>query len=202
MQAEFDAIVARHRRDVERLVKRLKSGAIDADQFGDGLDAIVWKGHSDAVTLGRRAAGDRRRQTDADQLLGLDIKDREAEWLNPFVDDLRSGKYLLEDGSLNYARIERRANMYSVKYRATCTEAVLDGSAPGELWLWRLGPTEHCDDCRMLSLAGPLTRNELWTVPGASETACVLGCRCWLERASDGFSLPKHAQVGASAGAS
>lgn len=193
MQAEFERIVARHRRDVERLVHRLKSGSIDADQFGDGLDAIVWKGHSDAITLGRNIAGDRRRQHEHDQLLALDIKDGEAEWLNKFVDDVKSGRYELEDGSTNYGEIQRRGNMYSVKYRASLNQAAVDASSPDELWIWRLGPTEHCPDCRMLASAGPLTRNELYTVPGACDTDCKLGCACHLERVSDGFALPKGA---------
>lgn len=192
MQADFESIVARHRRDVARLVKRFESGSITPDEFGDRLDAIIWKGHSDSVTLGRRAAGVRGRQTDADQLLGLDIKDREAEWLNAFADDLKGQKYRLADGALNYSRIEQRANMYSVKYRATVAESALDNSPAEELWLWRLGPTEHCPTCSMMASAGPLTRNELWTVPGACDTECLLGCACYLERASDGFALPKR----------
>lgn len=194
MQADFEAIVRRHRRDVERLINRFKSGRIGAEEFGDGLDAIVWNGHSESVRLGRYSATGRGRSlSDEDQLLGLDIKDREAEWLNSFVDDLKSDKYRLESGDLNLRQIERRANMYSVKYRATVSESFIDNSPPDELWVWKLGLTEHCEECRTLAAASPLTRNELWTVPGASETSCVLGCRCWLERVSDGFSLPKSA---------
>lgn len=192
-QAQYEAIVARHRRDVERLVSRLRSGAIDADQFGDGLDAIVWKGHSDAITLGRNIAGDRRKQDEHDQLIALDIKDGEAEWLNKFVEDVKSGRYALEDGSTNFAEIQRRGDMYSVKYRASLNQAAVEASGPDELWLWRLGPTEHCHDCRMLAAAGPLTGNELYTTPGACDTDCMLGCACRLERASDGLTLPGRA---------
>lgn len=191
MQAQFDSLIRRHQRDVSRLVNRYQSGAIDAEGFGDGLDAVIWNGHSRAIALGRKLAGDKSPLNDDDQLLALDIKDGESEFLNRFVDDLATGRYTLDDGTLNLAQIERRANQYSVKYRASCCQAAVDASAPDEQWNWRLGPTEHCDSCRLLASASPLTRNELWTMPGSCDTECVLGCSCFLERVSDGLILPK-----------
>jgi hypothetical protein len=185
-QHAFEALTVRHRREVRDLARRYASGAIDADGFGDRLHLVIYRGHSDAVTLGRHLAGDRHPQTEDDQLLGSEAADLDADYLNAFVADLKSGRYHLENGLADVDAISRRADFYAVKYRDSANQAFVDTSAEDELWHWRLGPTEHCADCQDLADLSPMTKHELWTTPGACDTDCKLGCACHLVRDSDG----------------
>lgn len=185
LQAQFHSLIVKHRRDVAKLANRLKSGAIDAQGFGDGLHAIVTHGHAEAMRLGRALAGNHLPEDIA--LLAGDRADTEATWLNKFVADIEDGRYTLEDGSLNVDAVARRGDMYAVKYRHTANEAFVDASEPDEQWHWRKTALESCEDCVLLAHASPLTRDELYTTPGGCDTACLLGCKCYLERYSDGL---------------
>lgn len=183
MQADFERLVTRHRRQVDRLVDRYREGAISTEEFGDRMNAVLFRGHSDAVTLGRRLAGVRGRQTDDDQLLGLDNADRHGEFLSNFLADLDSGRYTLEDGTLNVGSVKRRADMYVQQLRSTANESFVENSPPEVTFDWILGANDHCSECPMMAAASPLTANELFIVPG--QATCLHNCTCRLVR-SDG----------------
>ena len=183
-QAKLDALIDRHRRDVERLTKRLAKDG-DAEAFADDLYTVLTKGHSDAVTLGRQLAGDKRRQTEADQLLGLDTADHQTGWLDGFMADIEDGRYALEDGSLNVAQVKRRADMYVSQLRSTANQSFVDHSPERESFDWVMGMVEdHCSECPTMAAASPLTANELYIVPG--QATCLHNCHCHLIRLSDG----------------
>lgn len=184
-QEAFNALAARHRRDVTELARRLGSG-VDPQAWGDGMDAMLYRGHADAITIGRHLAGDRSAQTAEDLLLAVDIKDKEAEWLNKFVSDLEHGRYTLSDGSYNLPAIQSRANLYVEKIRASANEAFVETSEDDELFNWVMGGDEHCDECPMLQAASPLSKNELYTYPGEGSTPCLSNCKCHFVRVSDG----------------
>ena len=186
MQKRFERAIHHHRRSLTSLVQRLESGALDADEFGDSFDALLWKAHTDGVVLGRQHGGDRARANEDDELLGLEIKDGESEYLNNFIEDIKAGRYTDADGNLRVGAVKQRANLYISKVRGTANEAFVNASDDDELFDWIMLGTEHCDDCPQFAALSPFTKSELYTYPGAGDTECLGNCQCILVRRSDG----------------
>jgi len=185
-QTRFERTFAKHSRQANNIVKKLANKDLDAEQFGDAFDALLWKAHTDAITLGRKRAGDYAPQHEDDQNLALDIKDSDADYLNSFIDDIKSGRYTLEDGSLNADAIQSRAQLYIRKTRGSANESFVNASDDDDYFIWQLGFTEHCSDCIDLAAGSPYSKDELWTYPGQGDTVCLGNCACNLQRVSDG----------------
>lgn len=178
-QARFDRHFDKRSKQAQLLVRKLGDKELTVDQFGDAFDALLWQAHTDAVVLGRKRAGDHSPLGDDDQLLALDIKDSDADFLNGFLDRIRSG-------DLSESQIRANAQLYINKTRGTANEAFVNASDSDDLFEWRLGITEHCNDCIDLAAGSPYGKGELWTHPAMGDTECKVNCACYLVRLSDG----------------
>ena len=185
-QATFDRQFSKQAKQATLLVRKLADSTYDPETWGDAFHALLWKSHTDAIVLGRKRAGDHARIHEDDHDLGLSIVDADADFLNTFIDDVKNGRYLLEDGTLNQAAINARARLYINKTRGSANEAFVNASDDDDQFEWQLGFTEHCPDCIELAAGSPYDKGTLWTHPGQGDTACLVNCACVLVRVSDG----------------
>lgn len=192
MHDQFAARLNTTRSHVGGLVNHFAKGAIDADQFGDRLYDLLVAAHSDAYKLGMLHGG-----TDIEPLAlqtlshqhGRDMADKDNTWLEKFVNDLAGDRYLDPDGTLKTAAVAARAQMYASKIRASGNQGFVDASVasnPVEEFIWELGSEAPCRDCPRLAALSPYKADELFTVPGEGDTACLSNCACRLIRSSDG----------------
>lgn len=77
--------------------------------------------------------------------------------------------------------VGQRAQLYGNALDGAFNAGAVDGGTEGELIYWRLGGGDHCEDCPVLAISGPYTRNTLPTYPRAGETVCRSNCSCFLE---------------------
>ena len=173
--------------EMDDLARRLADGMHPTD-WADRFDAILFEGHTQAWVLGRQRAGDLALRDVLDEIMGLEAKDRQADFLQGFLDDVLRGRYLTEDNEYSVPAIRARSRMYVRRMRGTANEAFVEAGDGAELYEWRLGPTEHCGDCVQLAALGPYQKDTMISFPGDGQTDCLINCACRLVRASDGIS--------------
>lgn len=197
-QRELDVLIRRTRSAVRKLTNRLVDGSVNALQFEAGLSTLLEDSHTAAIGLGRRRAGDHTSHVPDDRLLAQLTLQSEREYLDNFVRDLQTGKYIKDDGSRDDKAIHRRAQMYADRVSGSASEAFVLASHSAARFHWRLGPNDHCPTCLKLARTGPYTDRELPTYPRAGATDCGTKCRCHLERTDGvrGFGpTPKEPRV-------
>jgi hypothetical protein len=193
--ADYRRLVRATVKDMEALTARLAGGDLSPAQWADEFDALLGDSHTDAWVLGRQRAGDLTARQIEDEIMGLGFKDVQSEFLRGFQDAIESGdpRYLLEDGTLNAHAINQRAKLYAARLRGTANEAFVEAGEDDDEYEWKLGPTEHCDDCIELAALGPYTKDTTLGHPGDGQTACKVNCHCrWYRTRSGlyGFSRP------------
>jgi hypothetical protein len=173
--------------DLMGLVEQVKSGAIDPQQFADDAYLLIEDAHSKAWFIGRKRSGMTDAFNSADQQAGRVAADFDSYWLGNWRDDFVSGRYFdgeeWADGLL-----KERARAYGSRVRGTANEAFVLGTEEQGLdasFEWRLGSSEHCQDCLNASAQNPWLANELPIFPGDNSTDCRHNCKCSLVR-SDG----------------
>lgn len=178
---------------MQALNERFANGEIDADKWGDLFHALLVNSHTDAWTLGAKQGGkDTTHLAAHANRNGQHAADTEGQWLDGFINDLDSGRYLDADGNLKIGAVNNRSLLYASKTRATANQSFLDAGAYEERYQWSMNGFEHCNDCPRLAALSPYSAGELFTVPGGN-TECLGHCRCVLVRLSDGvkgFSNP------------
>lgn len=193
-QADYQAMVARRKRQIVRVCNRLGAGELSPAQWADAFHAILVQGHADAWMLGRQRAGDLSPRSSLDDLAGSAIADGESEHLNDFLAKLEDpaiaardgGLYDLE-GNLKLGKVKNRAQSYLGKMRATAAESFVEAGDDDELYDWVLGAVEeHCPDCPQWAAMSPFMKGTLPLYPGDGTTPCKGNCYCHLVRRSDG----------------
>lgn len=186
-QEDFASMLRSRRADVFRITSRLAVGLINEDDWADIFDAILFRGHTDAATMGRKLAGDPWPEGIIDQLRGRAAKDADAEFLASFINDLKTGRYVDDQGELRIGQVQNRTDLYLKKMRSTASKAFVETGDTDEEYTWILGANEHCIDCPRLAALSPFTIDTLFTHPGEGDTQCLSNCTCKLRRDSDGL---------------
>lgn len=89
-----------------------------------------------------------------------------------------------------------RAAMYADAAGAAYNVGASLGAPDGALIWWRLGSTEHCWECPVISANSPYTRESLPTTPRAGTTPCRARCACFLEiNPAQGVKFPTPEDV-------
>lgn len=174
--------------DAQDLIRALAGKEITTQEwyfaFGDLLGDI----HAGSWRIGRHRAGDRSPGDAFDDLIGRAKLDAETEWLQRFLGDLESGRYLDDAGELREAAVRQRSKLYVLKARSTANEAFVETGDDFEEYDWVLGAVEeHCSDCPELAAMSPWTKGTAVTHPGMGETPCLGNCQCHWVRVSDGL---------------
>lgn len=188
-QADFESVMRARRAEIFRVTARLSVELATPEDWADYFDAILYRGHVQASVLGRNLAGDLWPEGEIDQIRGLAAKDADAEFLSNFLDDIKTGRYTLEDGELNQKAIINRGDLYLKKMRATASEAFVDAGEPDEEYTWSLGANDHCLDCPRIAALSPFTPDTLFTHPGQGDTQCLGNCTCVLKRDRDSLAM-------------
>lgn len=191
--ADFARLVTTHRQRIGALTNSLANGAFTPLEYIERLFELFEGGHTDAVLLGRRLAGDQAPNEADDLLFAQLVMDGEAEYLARFLTDIQNGRYTDESGALKVKPIAARARLYTGKYRGTANEVFVLSSDEGETFAWHQLTVEPCDDCPVIEAGGPYTLEQLAGIghPGQGRQACRTQCGCILRRISDnrfGFS--------------
>lgn len=181
-QHQLDRLIWSTRGKVRGLTDRLNRGDINVLQFESFLAELLEDAHAAAIGLGRRRAGDHTPNVPDDRILAQLTMQSERGFLDGFVRDLQSGKYVRDDGSVDRDAINRRSQMYANRVSGSASEAFVLASEPSAKFHWRLGAAEHCPTCLRLAAKGPYLDRELPTYPRAGATDCGTSCRCHLER--------------------
>ena len=184
-QDEWNRHLSSKRKKMRELVAGIKDGSVR--DFGDAFDDLLLDAHADAATLGRQRAGNLAYQNTDDILWGIAAKDKDADYLLRFLDDIAGGRYGTMD-ALNYSAIANRADLYVSRSRGTANQAFVDASTDQDEFIWRLGGNEnHCSECPELAAMSPWYKDDLFYVPGDGDTPCLSRCKCYLVRA-DGIT--------------
>lgn len=157
--------------------------------FGSRVLTQLESAHTQAVVIGRNHAGDHAAVEQDDRtfaqmvIYGEDGKTGEMGFLEGFVQDLHDGRYVDDDGTLDVAAIEQRAELYASRIVGTANEAFALASDLEAMFTWVLGiEADHCGDCPDLADGSPYGAEELPAHPGSNDTECLFRCKCTLER--------------------
>lgn len=163
-------------------VERVAARQAAAAQLGEEAVALLADAHAHAAYLGRRLAGVPGAFGAADIDFGEAVASQQSLFMARFVNDIESGKYLLESGELDEKAIQRRADMYVKRLLGTANEAWAAAHPPDTQIAWRLGGTEnHCPECPAYAESGPYRADSLPAHPGDGSTTCGTNCLCYLE---------------------
>lgn len=187
-QGSMDRVVNAMRSRADGLSEKLAAGKIDSQEFVDRMAMQLERWHTRAVVLGRQRAGDTAPAEADDRTFAEQIVAQQAEFLDHFKTKIDEGGYTLADGRLNEAAISNRARMYAERLTGTANET-FSLTSEDDLMYWRMGGLEsrHCTDCPELADASPYKASDMPAYPKSGETACMMSCRCYVER-EDGVS--------------
>lgn len=191
--ADLARLVVGSRSKLNQLGNRLANGILDPQEYIEAIFAVLEDSHADAVVLGRWLGGDLAPRELDDDLFAQLVMDGESQFLEGFLNDLQTGRYLDSDGNLKLLHVKARARMYSGKLRATANETFVLASPVGEKFAWHDLTAESCGDCPVIAAGGPYTASDFNRIgyPGQGRQACKTQCGCVLVRLSDsrfGFS--------------
>lgn len=180
-QATFTALLLLVLRRMDAAFERFARNEIKLEILHSKLHNILERGHARAAYLGRMRAGDTSPFDEADREYGAHVATTEETWLDPFVQDIRAGKYGAEE--FDTEALSVRAVFYVLKLRATANEAFASTLADDTMIYWRLGGDEghHCGDCPHFAEQSPYRASELPAYPSDGTTECVTLCNCFLE---------------------
>jgi hypothetical protein len=185
---DFARLVTAHRSMIETLTENLAEGTYTATEYIERLFAMLERGHTESVKLGRNLGGDFADSEPDDLGFAQLVMDGEAEYLARFLTDIQTGRYTDADGALRAKAVRARARMYTGKYRGTANEVFVLSSEDGEKFAWHQLTIEPCDDCPRIERGGPYTAEQLAIIghPGQGRTQCKTNCGCVIVRLSDG----------------
>ena len=185
-QPAFAKLVRDTNGDLRGLIGQYHAGKLTADELGEELFDKLRNAHEESYVLGARQAGS---TLDADALRdlarssGRSNADEQNTFFDKFISDLEDGRYSDEEGNLNLAAINRRADYYGQRLRGTAEQAFVDQSDDDASFTWAMGAVEHhCSECPRMAALSPYTANELFTTPGQFDLECGPGCKCHLIR--------------------
>lgn len=197
-QSDFNRMLGKRQKELEKLIKRLAAGEIDVREWGDEFDKVLLEGHTQAWMMGRQRAGHLLGLGFDDTLNGVAIKDQEAEYLHGFMLDLINGRYDDEEGKLKVHLVNQRASLYVGRMRGTASESWVDYGPDDQKIQWVMLALEHCNDCPRMAALSPWDKTDLWAFPGDGSTQCIGNCKCVLRR-EDGSESFRHPSTPANA---
>ncbi len=146
-----------YRNAIRNYVRGLWSGAIDRDQFEQGMIVAIGDGLADAFARGAKECGiEPDDYTDVEQRAINDAVDREVEALDGFMQSIVDGSKA-NGGQLD--PLFSRADMWILRYNDVMGRARVMACGD-QKFKWVLGPTEHCSTCA--KLAGLVHRGSQW----------------------------------------
>ena len=174
----------------QRINEKFFAGEISAEEWLELYDAMLLEGHANAWWIGRGFAGDNSDFNDDDLFIGRGYRDADADYLLKFYNDVMIGVYSDEDGNPKKRMMHSRSRLYIGKLRGTTNEAFVDGSSESALFYWRLGGNEeHCTECpSFVDIFDGVTKDTMFTTPGAGDTPCLGNCLCHLESVANSMS--------------
>jgi hypothetical protein len=189
--APFVRLAQRVRGQLWSLCEELFLGKIDADIFGKRAIEILQDGHARAARFGRVRAGVLGPLGDEDRFIADLIMREQSAFLQRFVNDLKSDKYIGADGEFVRSPINARAQLYAARLRGTANDTFVNASDAGVLFEWILIAEDNCNDCPMIAANGPYNALTLPAKPGDGRTECITNCKCILLR-EDGVLGPTY----------
>lgn len=181
----YDEVKAKFAGQLDRAINDYQRGGMSQSQLEGRFQSAISGAYPDAY----RAGLDRWGRTD--------LSKRDEQWLRRAVSGeakfARNFAADIASGSVSPAQAANRAGMYVSSLDSVRTNAWVEGSPDGTIFVWELGVARHCEDCPSLAMASPYTKEDLPTVPRAGDTACNSRCACDLRIESGGGVLPKTA---------
>ncbi len=167
--------------EVKQLISRFAAGESSQAILKNFKD-IAFSRYKEAFLLGAKASGNPFYKanvplTDKDLSFLRSAVNKEASFFNHL---LRDASIQMQTGSLNKAKMNRRADMYGDAAKAQFWNGTVKGMGDDVEIHWILGQAEHCPDCPILA-SKTYTWETLPTTPGAGDTACLSNCKCHLE---------------------
>lgn len=184
-QSDWNRFARGAGRRTKRLVQKYADEKITAQEFREQFRDLLADRHGRAGYLGRLRGGADWEMDDDDREFGQVIADAEDEFLEAFTMDLDLGRYRTPKGDPDVEAINRRAQLYVKKLRATSNEAFAGTAAADDLIHWIMAAAEHCPECKRWAREGPYTPETLPAYPGDGKSTCVTNCKCRLRRDSD-----------------
>lgn len=157
---------------ITKLVSDAKEGKWSKLKFASEFFKLMRTGAEEAYDRGRQSTG-KAIDADSSKTYAALLVTQQAPFIYKFGDDVR-----LNRGNMDKVR---RAEMYGVQLDAAFMAGLLRACPSHWVVEWKLGPTEHCEDCEHISGDGPYTVGTMPTVPGAGETSCLSNCGCYLK---------------------
>lgn len=174
LQARLNDLVDRTRAEARALGQAATEGSLSLQAFARDLADLLEDRHTEAVMIGRHAAGDLDPEEEDDRLFALQVVDEEVEHLI----DLRWE--MAADGA-DRSRLADRAAHYAERLTGTANDAMSLSLGDVVRWRWVLTPgAAHCEDCLAFAAGGPYVYDELPTVPGGNDCRCLFNCKCSL----------------------
>jgi len=198
----FGDVIRASDRRLKQLAADFAGGAISPEEFEEQLMAILNAMHPAAHFAGQQMsemlppnqalATDRGRQVAAGQVqyargFASALAMRDPRYWDVDLEEWRS------------ENIEARARSYMARARGTAADGWTNATPENEFMAWTLGGAEdHCPQCPALADGGPYLVNGelnfgfevLAFKPGENMTVCMIGCKCFLTRVSDGATSP------------
>ena len=146
------------------------------------MKAAVRNTYSRAFILGKRASGDLTGATEREIKILQTLRLDEYRYLRGFLSDMKTGS-----GVMDY---QHRMEMYANAARESFWLGWVSAKKSGAI-TWRLGPTEHCEDCLKFSEHGPYSVQDfidqvLPMVPQSGALTCKgFHCLCSLSDGSN-----------------
>lgn len=174
-------VLGKFQGEVKQLVTQFLAGE-SSQVVLKNFKEVAFKRYKEAFLLGAKASGNPFYKadvplTDKDLSFLKGAVNKEATFFNRL---LRDAKLQIQTGTLNKAKINRRADMYGDAAKAQFWNGAVKGMGDNVEIHWVLGQAEHCSDCPILA-SKTYTWETLPTTPGAGDTACLSNCKCHLE---------------------
>lgn len=174
-------VLGKFQGEVKQLVTQFLAGE-SSQVVLKNFKEVAFKRYKEAFLLGAKASGNPFYKadvplTDKDLSFLKGAVNKEATFFNRL---LRDAKLQIQTGTLNKAKINRRADMYGDAAKAQFWNGTVKGMGDNVEIHWVLGQAEHCSDCPILA-SKTYTWETLPTTPGAGDTACLSNCKCHLE---------------------
>ena len=178
IQKKLDGIVADFHGNTERLAARLESGNLSIPQWQERMRREIKDLHRTQYMVGR---GGRENMSQRDWgRLGADLRWMQYRKLDGFARDIADGK-LLPDGTrrpYSEAEIRERSKLYMNASRRQYGRGKEEAALAMEtepLFMWVVGPTESCTDCKENN--GQVKTMREWMATGKMPQSNALECK-------------------------
>jgi hypothetical protein len=151
-----------------KLLKEHQTGGITLKRFDVNVRAQLKLAYQDAFRMGTG-----KKKIDAKDGKWIEkVSKRQMKYFDGFINDL------VDD--VGTMPLEQRLSLYTGALDRMFWSGTVKRASRHTQFNWVVMPGDNCDDCQELEDGGPYYRDELPTVPGAGDTACLMNCKCQL----------------------